>query len=170
MSVFTQSDGQLGARVKVPTRKDAQVAIAALHRKKLGNRRVRITMPNQSRSGSISPSSQLIRDNVKSVLVDVPNLTMPLFKLCELYERRFLSSVNNFLWSYLKCLQLNFMQVSLSELNRMRDLVSITGNSSSGRTISLLPEARRSLTPSFVEMAEAALQVHTSAFLFGFKN
>lgn len=94
MSVFTQSDGQLGARVKVPTRKDAQVAIAALHRKKLGNRRVRITMPNQSRSGSISPSSQLIRDNVKSVLVDVPNLTMPLFKLCELYERRFLSSVN----------------------------------------------------------------------------
>jgi hypothetical protein len=161
MSVFTQSDGQLGARVKVPTRKDAQVAIAALHRKKLGNRRVRITMPNQSRSGSISPSSQLIRDNVKSVLVDVPNLTMPLFKLCELYERRFLSSVNYFLLAWLKyeCLQLNLVQVSLSELNRMRDLVSITGNSSSGRTISLLPEARRSLTPSFVEMAEAALQV-----------
>jgi hypothetical protein len=161
MSVFTQSDGQLGARVKVPTRKDAQVAIAALHRKKLGNRRVRITMPNQSRSGSISPSSQLIRDNVKSVLVDVPNLTMPLFKLCELYERRFLSSVNyfSFVWLKIVCLQLNVEQVSLSELNRMRDLVSITGNSTSGRTISLLPEARRSLTPSFVEMAEAALQV-----------
>jgi hypothetical protein len=161
MSVFTQSDGQLGARVKVPTRKDAQVAIAALHRKKLGNRRVRITMPNQSRSGSISPSSQLIRDNVKSVLVDVPNLTMPLFKLCELYERRFLSSVNYFssVWLKIVCLQLNLEQVSLSELNRMRDLVSITGNSTSGRTISLLPEARRSLTPSFVEMAEAALQV-----------
>lgn len=160
MSVFTQSDGQLGARVKVPTRKDAQVAIAALHRKKLGNRRVRITMPNQSRSGSISPSSQLIRDNVKSVLVDVPNLTMPLFKLCELYERRFLSSVNYLLaWLKIQCLLLNLEQVSLSELNRMRDLVSITGNSSSGRTISLLPDARRSLTPSFVEMAEAALQV-----------
>jgi hypothetical protein len=95
--VFTQSDGQLGARVKVPTRKDAQVAIASLHRKRLGNRRVRITMPSYSRGGSVSPSSQMIRDNVKTLLLDVPNLTLPLFKLCELYERRFMSSV-----SYLK--------------------------------------------------------------------
>ncbi|CAB3364342.1 Hypothetical predicted protein [Cloeon dipterum] len=140
MSVFTQSDGQLGARVKVPTKKDAQVAIAALHRKRIGNRRVRITMSSQSRGGSVSPSSQLIRENVKSLLMDVPELTLPLFKLCELYERRFLSSV------------------SLSELNRMRDVVSITGSSNAGRTITLLPDARRSPTPSYMELAEAALK------------
>ncbi|XP_059478006.1 meiosis regulator and mRNA stability factor 1 isoform X2 [Neocloeon triangulifer] len=140
VSVFTQSDGQLGARVKVPSKNDAQVAIAALHRKRIGNRRVRITMSNQTRGVSVSPSSQLVRDNVKTLLMDVPGLTLPLFKLCELYERRFLSSV------------------SLSELNRMRDLVSITGSSNAGRTISLLPDARRSITPSFLEMAESALK------------
>ena len=102
LSVYTQSDGQLSARVRVPSRQDAQVAVASLHRVKIGNRRVRISISSQNhRSGSVSPSAHLVRAQVAALLKEVPNQRLPLFKLCELYEKRFLSAVRLPLWSCL---------------------------------------------------------------------
>ncbi|KAF4532236.1 hypothetical protein B566_EDAN004322 [Ephemera danica] len=141
LSVYTQADGQMSARVRVASRQDAQVAVATLQRQVVGNRRIRISVASQgNRAGSVSPCAQLVRAQVAALLKEVPSHRLPLFQLCELYEKRFLSTV------------------SLSELNRMRDLVSIMEEAGSGRMVTLLPESRRSITPSFSDMAYAALQ------------
>lgn len=111
LSVYSQSDGQLSARVRVASRQDAQVAVASLHRQKIGNRRIRISMqPQNCRSGTVSPTAQLVRAQVAALLQEVPGHRLPLFKLCELYERRFLSSVSvaasyptNPIWLTLPC-------------------------------------------------------------------
>lgn len=98
VNLYTQSDGQTSARVRVPSRQDAQVAVAALHRHKIGNRRVRISVPTPgNRSGLTSPTPQLVKTQVVALLQEVPGNKLPVFNLCELYEKRFLAPVSYFL-------------------------------------------------------------------------
>lgn len=124
VSVFVQSDANLAASVKVPSLQDAQYAISQLHRRKIGHKRIIISYAH---SGS-PHNPQYIRSQIVSLLLEVPGHRLPLFKFCELFENRYLTSV------------------SVSDLNRMRDVCIIT-KEPSGRTISLNPDHRNTPSP-----------------------
>ena len=64
------------------------------------------------------------RSEVKSLLAEVPNNTLPLFRFREVFERRFNASI------------------SVSDLYRMKDIVTITDENGNGRMISLARDSR----------------------------
>ncbi|XP_046671774.1 meiosis regulator and mRNA stability factor 1-like isoform X1 [Homalodisca vitripennis] len=125
VSVFVQSDGTLAASVKVPSMQDAQYAISQLHRRKVGFKRIMI-----AHAHSTTPQNpQYIKNQIVSLLLEVPGHKMPLFTFRELFASRFLTSV------------------SVSDLYRMRDVCIIT-EENNGRTISLNPEYRNTPSPA----------------------
>nr|CAD7571790.1 unnamed protein product [Timema californicum] len=125
ISVFTQTDGNVAAHVKVPSLQDAQYAISQLHRRKIGFKRMLIAYANGG-----GPSPQLIRSQIVSLLLEVPGHSLPLFKFRELFESRYLSSI------------------SVSDMYKMKD-VCIIKEDPSGRMVSLNPDHRNTPSPSF---------------------
>nr|CAD7602444.1 unnamed protein product [Timema genevievae] len=125
ISVFTQTDGNVAAHVKVPSLQDAQYAISQLHRRKVGFKRMLIAYAHGG-----GPSPQLIRSQIVSLLLEVPGHSLPLFKFRELFESRYLSSI------------------SVSDMYKMKD-VCIIREDPSGRMVSLNPDHRNTPSPSF---------------------
>ncbi|XP_054008380.1 meiosis regulator and mRNA stability factor 1 isoform X1 [Hylaeus anthracinus] len=121
--IFTQSDGNFAASVKVPSLSDAQYAISQLHRRKVGYKRILISY---ARSGRASP--QVIRAQIVMLLQEVPGHKLPLFKFREMYESRFM------------------ITISVSELYKMKDVCIITEDPG-GRMISLNPDHRNTPSP-----------------------
>lgn len=125
VSIFTQSDGNFAASVKVPSLADAQYAISQLHRHKLGYKRIFISYAH---SGRASP--QVVRAQIVMLLQEVPGHELPLFKFREMYESRFMISI------------------SVSELYKMKDVCIITEDPG-GRMVSLNPDHRNTPSPCF---------------------
>ncbi|XP_078035098.1 meiosis regulator and mRNA stability factor 1-like protein isoform X2 [Augochlora pura] len=123
ISIFTQSDGNFAASVKVPSLSDAQYAISQLHRHKVGYKRILISYAH---SGRASP--QVIRAQIVMLLQEVPGHKLPLFKFREMYESRFMISI------------------SVSELYKMKDVCIVTENPG-GRMVSLNPDHRNTPSP-----------------------
>ncbi|XP_020292238.1 meiosis arrest female protein 1 isoform X2 [Pseudomyrmex gracilis] len=125
ISIFTQSDGNFAASVKVPSLQDAQYAISQLHRRKIGYKRILISYAHTG-----GPNPQLIRAQIVMLLQEVPGHKLPLFKFREMYESRFMISI------------------SVSELYKMRDVCIITEDPS-GRMVTLNPDHRNTPSPCF---------------------
>ncbi|XP_031832959.1 meiosis regulator and mRNA stability factor 1-like protein isoform X2 [Nomia melanderi] len=125
VSIFTQSDGNFAASVKVPSLSDAQYAISQLHRRKVGYKRILIAYAH---SGRASP--QVVRAQIVMLLQEVPGHKLPLFKFREMYESRFMISI------------------SVSELYKMKDVCIITEDPG-GRMVSLNPDHRNTPSPCF---------------------
>ncbi|XP_033320589.1 meiosis regulator and mRNA stability factor 1 isoform X3 [Bombus bifarius] len=125
VSIFTQSDGNFAASVKVPSLSDAQYAISQLHRRKVGYKRILISYAH---SGRASP--QVVRAQIVMLLQEVPGHKLPLFKFREMYESRFMISI------------------SVSELYKMKDVCIITEDPG-GRMVSLNPDHRNTPSPCF---------------------
>ncbi|XP_026673319.1 meiosis regulator and mRNA stability factor 1 isoform X2 [Ceratina calcarata] len=125
ISIFTQSDGNYAASVKVSTLSDAQYAISQLHRRKVGYKRILIAYAH---SGRASP--QIVRAQIVMLLQEVPEHKLPLFKFRQMYESRFL------------------MSISVSELYKMKDVCVITENPD-GRMVALNPDHRNTPSPCF---------------------
>ncbi|XP_076293611.1 meiosis regulator and mRNA stability factor 1-like protein [Lasioglossum baleicum] len=123
VSIFTQSDGNFAASVKVPSLSDAQYAISQLHRRKVGYKRILIAYAH---SGRASP--QVVRAQIVMLLQEVPGHKLPLFKFREMYESRFMISI------------------SVSELYKMKDVCIVTENPG-GRMVSLNPDHRNTPSP-----------------------
>ena len=125
VSIFTQSDGNFAASVKVPSLSDAQYAISQLHRRKVGYKRILISYAH---SGRASP--QVVRAQIVMLLQEVPGHKLPLFKFREMYESRFMISI------------------SVSELYKMKDVCIVTEDPG-GRMVSLNPDHRNTPSPCF---------------------
>ncbi|TGZ52718.1 Limkain-b1 [Temnothorax longispinosus] len=125
ITVFTQSDGNYAASVKLLSLSDAQYAISQLHRRKIGYKRILISYAHNG-----GPNLQLIRAQIVMLLQEVPGHKLPLFKFREMYESRFMISI------------------SVSELYKMRDVCIITEDPS-GRMVSLNPDHRNTPSPCF---------------------
>ncbi|XP_076160269.1 meiosis regulator and mRNA stability factor 1-like protein isoform X2 [Ptiloglossa arizonensis] len=125
VSIFTQSDGNFAASVKVASLSDAQYAISQLHRRKLGYKRILISYAH---SGRASP--QVVRAQIVMLLQEVPGHKLPLFKFREMYESRFM------------------ITISISELYKMKDVCIITEDPD-GRMVSLNPDHRNTPSPCF---------------------
>lgn len=128
--VLTQPDGSLNALVRLASQQDAQYAIYKLQRRKIGRKRISISHATAS-----GPSPQLIRSQVISLLQDVPNHRLPLFKFCELYESRFLSSI------------------SISDICKVKECHVTDGPR--GRIVSLLVDSRNSPSPQLSILPES---------------
>ncbi|KAL1498176.1 hypothetical protein ABEB36_009016 [Hypothenemus hampei] len=120
INVFIQSDGLPTAHLKVSNQQEAQFVISQLHRQKIGHKRMLISY-DQNES---TPDPEQLKLMVISVLQDVPDKRMPLFKFMELLESRYLCTS------------------SLSEINKLKDIVRIKDENGS-RVISLTDNAMR---------------------------
>ena len=137
MNVFEQSDGNCAATVKVPSLTEAQYAISKLHRRKIGYRRILISYVHTG-----GPNPQLIRSQIVMLLQEVPGHKLPLFKFREMYESRFMISI------------------SVSELHRLKDVCSITDDSS-GRMVSLNPDHRNTPSPNINSAVSYEVKFYT---------
>ncbi|XP_059096874.1 meiosis regulator and mRNA stability factor 1-like [Tigriopus californicus] len=113
INVFTQSDGNTSASVKMASLEDAQLAISRLHRSKVGNKRILI---NYNNTNTTNPA--ILRKKVISILKEVPEGRLQLFKFRDMFEKRYASSIG------------------VSDLYKIKDVVSIT-EEVSGRIVCL---------------------------------
>ncbi|CAL8099473.1 unnamed protein product [Orchesella dallaii] len=122
--VYVANDGSTSAIVRLTNKEEAHYAVAQLHRKKIGNKRIFISFDHGN-----SIDHDTLKKEVASLLQDVPSHTLPLFKFREMFEKRYKRSVSS------------------SDLYRMKDVVlicesTLNGNGmstpSSGRNISLI--------------------------------
>ncbi|XP_065570689.1 meiosis regulator and mRNA stability factor 1-like isoform X2 [Artemia franciscana] len=113
------ADGVYTACVRVRNQEAGQIAISNFHRARIGKKRIMISYYNNQ-----GKPSALLRSEVKSLLAEVPNNTLPLFRFREVFERRFNASI------------------SVSDLYRMKDIVTITDENGNGRMISLARDSR----------------------------
>lgn len=133
IAIFTQSDGNFAASVKVPSLSDAQYAISQLHRRRIGYKRILISYAH---TGGSNP--QLIRAQIVMLLQEVPGYRLPLFKFREMYENRFMISV------------------SVSELYKMKDVCTITEDPGC-RMISLNADHRNTPSPCGNDISQVCI-------------
>ncbi|XP_055952236.1 meiosis regulator and mRNA stability factor 1-like isoform X3 [Argiope bruennichi] len=109
ISMSLQPDGSAKATVKVPSLQDAQYAISRLHRRKIGHKRILISHASSEKS----PPFHVLKSETIALLNDIPAKNLPLIKFRELYEKRY------------------HRPIAVSELYKMRDAVTIQGDSGS---------------------------------------
>ncbi|XP_076442695.1 meiosis regulator and mRNA stability factor 1-like isoform X2 [Babylonia areolata] len=113
--VRTQADNTSIASVRVPCIEDARYAISQFHRRKIGYKRINVTL-NDDRDQAPAEST---RQETISILSDAKGYTMPVFKFIENYEKRYHKSV------------------SVSDLYKMKDVVDIMDRGGAGRMVRL---------------------------------
>ncbi|CAG0919010.1 unnamed protein product [Notodromas monacha] len=109
--------GSFSATVRLKSVQDQQLVISNLQRKKVGNKRILISHPNQREA----PPLEVLRAQVMALLQDVPGGRLPLFKFRELFENRF-----------------NGGTVSIADLNHMADFVCVEEDHLTGRIVRLV--------------------------------
>jgi len=117
VNVYKQEGGGLGAIVRVGNINEAKIAISQLHKRKVGTKRISV---------SLLPVDSIIlpKKEVVSILQSVPGEKIHLFKFRQMYEERFRSII------------------SVADLYKMKDVVTLLEDvSGSGRMIHLKPNA-----------------------------
>lgn len=114
--IQTQPDNTNVAYVRVPTTDEGRFAISQFHRKKIGYKRIHVSLL----SGESAASQANAKYEVRAVLREVTGNALPLFKFIELFEKRY------------------HRNISVSELYRMKDTVQITEQGGTGRQVSLI--------------------------------
>ncbi|XP_063051996.1 meiosis regulator and mRNA stability factor 1 isoform X2 [Engraulis encrasicolus] len=110
------TDYQLKATVAMSSLQQAIVAIGALHRHKVGAKRIQVALLTGAHNKTLAAfSSEII-----SVLQDAPASCLPLFKFMEIYEKKF------------------GHKLLVSELYRLPELVAVR-DQGGGRLVCLLP-------------------------------
>lgn len=125
VSVNLNPDGSLTAGVRVPSIQDAQYAISQLHRRRIGTKRILISIANSGES----PPLSVLRAEVSALLLDVPGRKIPLFKFRELFEKRYHRSIG------------------IAELHKLRDVATLQENMS-GRIVILNSDYRNTPSPA----------------------
>ena len=107
------SGGSLGALVRVPGHQEAQLAISQLHKRKVGSKRISISLVPAD--GGVLP-----RNEVVSLLQSFPGGKIQLVKFRQMYEERFRGGI------------------SVADLHKMKDVVTLTDDVAGvGRMVSL---------------------------------
>uniref|UniRef100_T1JDT7 Meiosis regulator and mRNA stability factor 1 n=1 Tax=Strigamia maritima TaxID=126957 RepID=T1JDT7_STRMM len=149
LNMINSSDGNVTALVKVGSMHDAQYAISQLHRQKIGFRRIIISVANNS-----GPSLPILKSQVQMLLSDVPGHSLPLFKLRELYEKRYHQSI------------------TIADLNKMKDLVLVNengysngnGNGSNRRIVVMNENYRETPSPACSEGSKEVQSIMEKSF------
>ncbi|XP_072337934.1 meiosis regulator and mRNA stability factor 1-like isoform X1 [Scyliorhinus torazame] len=118
------TDYQLKATVQMGNLQEAISAVNSLHRYKIGSKRVQVSLA----TGSINKPLALLGTEAMSILQDSPACCLPLFKLTEIYEKRF------------------GHKLIVSDLYKLTDTVAIR-DQVNGRMVCLLPSSQARQSP-----------------------
>ncbi|KAL5019265.1 hypothetical protein ScPMuIL_004987 [Solemya velum] len=115
--VKTQPDNTSLGMVKLPTIEEARFAISQFHRKKIGYKRIHVTLKNDD---SLKAATS-VRAEAVALLSEAKGNVLPLFKFIELFDKRYHRSI------------------SVSELYKMKDTIEIREQGGAGRMVFLVP-------------------------------
>ena len=87
VNIYRLEGGSVGAMVKVAGMQEAQLAISQLHKRKIGTKRISISMLPSD--GGVLP-----RKEVVSLLQTFPGGKIQLFKFRQMFEERFRGSIS----------------------------------------------------------------------------
>ncbi|XP_047221337.1 meiosis regulator and mRNA stability factor 1 isoform X3 [Girardinichthys multiradiatus] len=118
------TDYQLKATVQMMSLQQAISAVGALHRYKIGSKRIQVSLVTGGNSRSLS----LLSTELICILQDAPANCLPLFKLAEIYEKKF-------------CRKL-----VIGDLYKLSDVLSVREQGSS-RLVCLLPNIQIHKSP-----------------------
>ncbi|XP_052266236.1 meiosis regulator and mRNA stability factor 1-like isoform X2 [Dreissena polymorpha] len=121
IDVFLQPDNTSLGVVKVGSIDEARFAISQFHRKKIGYKRIHVTL----RTDETTNTASTIRSEAIALLSEAKDNVLPLFKFIELFSKRFNRSV------------------SVSELYKMKDTIEINEKGGAGRMIHLAPGLKK---------------------------
>ncbi|KAK3091075.1 hypothetical protein FSP39_016962 [Pinctada imbricata] len=113
--VKTQPDNTSLGMVKIPSVEEARFAISQFHRKKIGYKRIHVTLKTED---SQRPASST-KAEAMALLSEAKGNVLPLFKFIELFDKRYHRSI------------------SVSELYKMRDTIDIREQGGAGRMVYL---------------------------------
>ncbi|KAL3876190.1 hypothetical protein ACJMK2_034060, partial [Sinanodonta woodiana] len=137
--VRLQPDNTSLGTVRVATIDDARLAISQFHRKKIGYKRIHVTL----KSDDSQKTASSIRAEAVALLQEANGNVLPLFKFIELFDKRYHRSI------------------SVAELYKMRDLLEIKEQGGAGRMVFLLQESSTSFmhsdSPDVEEILENAV-------------
>ncbi|MFT7812151.1 meiosis arrest female protein 1 isoform X3 [Arapaima gigas] len=118
------TDYQLKATVQMCSLQQAIGAVSSLHRYKIGSKRIHVSLVTGANSRSLAPlSSEII-----GILQDAPACCLPLFKLTEIYEKKF------------------GRKLAVSDLYRLTEVVAVRDQGNS-RLVCLLPSSQARQSP-----------------------
>ncbi|XP_048869446.1 meiosis regulator and mRNA stability factor 1 isoform X2 [Brienomyrus brachyistius] len=118
------TDYQLRATVQMRSLQQAVTAVSNLHRHKIGTKRVHVSLLTGTSSRSLAPlSSEII-----SILHDSPACCLPLFKLTEIYEKKF------------------SRKLAVSDLYKLTEVLAVRDQGGS-RLVCLLPSGQARQSP-----------------------
>ncbi|XP_071106106.1 meiosis regulator and mRNA stability factor 1-like [Haliotis cracherodii] len=123
--VKTQLDNTCIGMIKVPTIEEARFAISQFHRKKIGYKRIQVSL----KTDDAHTASANIRAEAIALLQEAKGNVLPLFKFIELFDKRYHRSI------------------SVSELYKMRDTLDIREQGGAGRMVYLAPVLAKPPTP-----------------------
>ncbi|XP_063171195.1 meiosis regulator and mRNA stability factor 1 isoform X3 [Candoia aspera] len=118
------TDYQLKAVVQMENLQEAITAVNSLHRYKIGNKRIQVSLA----TGAASKCLALISSEAMSILQDAPACCLPLSKFTEIYEKKFGHKLN------------------VSDLHKLTDVVAIR-DQGNGRLVCLLPSSQARQSP-----------------------
>ncbi|XP_053388921.1 meiosis regulator and mRNA stability factor 1-like [Mercenaria mercenaria] len=132
IDVSLQPDNTSLGLIKVGSIEEARFAISQFHRKKIGYKRIHVTLKSDDENKTVST----VRSEAISLLSEAKDNVLPLFKFIELFNKRFNRSV------------------SVAELYKMKDTIEIREQGGAGRMIHLAPELRKPDQPKDTEDGE----------------
>ncbi|XP_060548902.1 meiosis regulator and mRNA stability factor 1 isoform X3 [Pantherophis guttatus] len=118
------TDYQLKAVVQMENLQEAITAVNSLHRYKIGNKRIQVSLA----TGAASKCLALMSSEAISILQDAPACCLPISKFTEIYEKKFGHKLN------------------ASDLHKLTDIVAIR-DQGNGRLVCLLPSSQARQSP-----------------------
>ncbi|XP_038146647.1 meiosis regulator and mRNA stability factor 1 [Cyprinodon tularosa] len=118
------TDYQLKATVQMMSLQQAISAVSGLHRYKIGSKRIQVSLVTGANNKSLS----LLSTEIICILQDAPANCLPLFKLAEIYEKKY------------------FRKLSIGDLYKLSDVLSVREQGGS-RLVCLLPNIRIRQSP-----------------------
>ncbi|XP_014881955.1 meiosis arrest female protein 1 isoform X3 [Poecilia latipinna] len=118
------TDYQLKATVQMTSLQQAISAVSGLHRRKIGSKRIQVSLVTGGNNKSLS----LLSTELICILQDAPANCLPLFKLAEIYEKKYLH------------------KLAIGELYKLSDVLSVREQGGS-RLVCLLPSIQIRQSP-----------------------
>ncbi|XP_008407266.1 meiosis arrest female protein 1 isoform X3 [Poecilia reticulata] len=118
------TDYQLKATVQMTSLQQAISAVSGLHRHKIGSKRIQVSLVTGGNNKSLS----LLSTELICILQDAPANCLPLFKLAEIYEKKYLH------------------KLAIGELYKLSDVLSVREQGGS-RLVCLLPSIQIRQSP-----------------------
>ncbi|XP_012931803.1 meiosis arrest female protein 1 isoform X1 [Heterocephalus glaber] len=137
------TDYQLKATVQMENLQEAIGAVNSLHRHKIGNKKILVSLA----TGAANKSLSLLSAETMSILQDAPACCLPLFKFTDIYEKKFGHKLN------------------VSDLYKLTDTVTIR-EQGNGRLVCLLPSSQARQSPLGSSQSHDGSSTNCSPIIF----